>query len=118
MMGPAWLPADDDHPPRPDWPIFRHLTFTELHALELGVGMAILVWWARVLGVQGAVFPLALYVARVILGKRREEGDTTPATHTVGLHDIRQAPPYFVVAAIVTITLLLVGAWGYTALAA
>lgn len=37
MSKQLFLPADDEHPPRLNVPIWRHLTFDEAHAAEIGL---------------------------------------------------------------------------------
>jgi len=102
-----WLPEDKRHPIRPDWPWFRHLTFAEGHAIEIGIGIAVLLYLAATVGELGAAFPILLYTVRVAIGKKREKGKKTECDHTLGIHDIRSDPWYFVMAALVTAGVLL-----------
>lgn len=48
-----WLPEDDGHPVRPDLPVLHHLTFTEVHALELGAYLGLLAFFAVRVGMEG-----------------------------------------------------------------
>lgn len=90
-----WLPGDETHPPRPAVPILYHLTFTEIHAMELGAYLGALIVWAIHIDQQYMAFILAIMVARKIISRRRARGDKTGCTHDVGLHDARAEPHYF-----------------------
>lgn len=96
-----WLPASDDSPPRPDLPVLRHLTWTELHAAVLGGSFAFLVYWGMVLGRGGVVFGIAVTVAQLILGERQRKSKRSKCEHRIGAHDLRQEPWYFAAAAVV-----------------
>lgn len=110
LPGP-WLPEDRKHPIRPDLPWFRHLTFEEGHAVEIGLGLALLLYWSQTLGLGGAVFPIAAYLARVALGMKHVHDEDYAADHTLGVHDIASDPWYFIVATVaVYVGLVLV--WG------
>lgn len=83
-----YLPPDDDHPPRLDLPVVRHLTFEEAHALELGVYFGILLAWGVILGEHTAAFALAAMAARSVMSWRN-------GNRGLGFHDAREEPWYF-----------------------
>lgn len=89
------LPGDKTHPPRPNLPVLRHLTFTEIHAMELGLYFAVIVVVAIELGAEGAVVPLAVVVGRKLVSDRRAGGAKTDCDHGLGFHDARAEPQYF-----------------------
>lgn len=95
-----WLPGDRYHPPRPDLPVLRHLNWREIHAMQLGGGFGILVYWGQALGQEGVVFSLALIVARIILGERNKRSENNKCEHNLGFHDVRGEPWYFVVTSV------------------
>lgn len=90
-----WLEEDDTHPVRPDLPVFRHLTFTEVHSLELGVYLGLLVYFLLNLGGEGAVVTILVGIVHYIIGDGRAKAGATRVTHNLGFHDVRQEPPYF-----------------------
>lgn len=92
---PGWLPPDTVHPPRPDVPVLRHLTFTEIHALELGVYLGFLIVWGLSMNQAGTVFMLAVMAGRKIISHRRSKGDGTTCDHDIGFHDAIAEPQYF-----------------------
>lgn len=106
---PALLPSDASHPRRPDLPILRHLTYSEAHAAEIGIGLAVLVWWSQVGGFVELVIPIAIALVRLAVGMKRKSGTDT-CDHTLGVHDIRAEPQWFASAAILTYVVL-AGAW-------
>lgn len=108
LLPGAWLPGDGTHPLRPDAPILRHLTFTEAHAVEMGIGLTVFLYVAVAMGVFASAWPVALFVIRTAVGQKRKQGTSTDCNHTIGLHDIRSDPWYFVVAGFVTAGVLLV----------
>lgn len=100
----------DVHPVLAGRPFVHHLTFTRLHALELGVyfgALAYIIVWSfsqsgegvtvvmgnpeRVLGV------ILVGVLRVAVSEWRVGRNGTAATHRLGLHDILHAPVSFVI---------------------
>jgi len=98
-----WLPASDDSPTRPDVFVLRHITWTEIHTILLGVGFGLLVAWGIVLGQQGAVFGVAVLVAQLILGEGQQRSKKSSCEHRIGVHDVRQEPWYFVTATVVIV---------------
>lgn len=108
----TWLPSDADHPVRPDWPVVRHLTFTELHAMELGVAFAVFLYVAVTIEKLAESWPVVLYVGRVLFSERRAKGGTTKCDHPVGIHDITHDPWYFTTTTLVSLGLL-VGTVGW-----
>lgn len=106
-MDLTMLSADsDDHPPRPDLPVIRHLTYTEMHAMELGVAFAAFIFFGLAVGRTADVFAIVLVVARIIISDRRAKGDSTKCQHRLGFHDIRGEPWYFTNATLVTFGIL------------
>lgn len=113
------LPEDSHHPVRPDLPFLRHLTFAEGHAIEIGIGVGVVLYVAAGIGMLEAAFPIALGVLRIALGlrrrrsrpkaegrTRRERATNTSCDHTLGIHDIQSDPWYFVIAGLVTVAVL------------
>lgn len=90
-----WLAEDDTHPIRPDLPVARHLTFTEVHALELGLYIGLLAYFGAQAGETGAVVTLLIGIARFVMSDGRARSDRTESTHRLGFHDVRKEPPYF-----------------------
>jgi len=89
------LDADKRHPPRPDTPMFRHLTFTEIHAMELGLYVGLLLVWSMALNKDVMGFGFALVVARKIISHQRKKGSKTACDHELGFHDAVLEPHYF-----------------------
>lgn len=81
-------------------PVGRHLTFTRLHALELGLYIGVLAYivvWITVPAVvenyPQNVFGVLLFAGlRVYHSKWRVGRDGTAAGHHLGLHDLVRAP--------------------------
>jgi len=96
-----WLPETETHPLRPDIPLLRHLTWTELHAAALGGSFAVLVYWGMALGRGGVVFGIAVTVAQLILGEKQRKSKRSKCEHRIGVHDIRKEPWYFAASAVV-----------------
>lgn len=94
-MGVRWLPEDDAHPIRPDLPVFRHLTFTEVHALELGAYVGLLAYFGIRVGRGGAVFTLVVAITRFTISSGRAKACRRPDAHRLGFHDVRLEPQYF-----------------------
>jgi hypothetical protein len=90
-----WLAEDDTHPVRPDLPVFRHLTFTEVHSLELGVYVGLLVFFAIQVGAEGEAVTLLIAITRFTISDGRAKAGATKVTHRLGFHDVREEPPYF-----------------------
>lgn len=105
-----WLPEDDSHPVRPDLPVFRHLTFTEVHAIELGAYVGVLGFFALGIGAAGEFFTLLVAIVRFTLsdGKAKESG--SKMTHRMGFHDVRAEPPYFGAGVLMAFVLAVLGA--------
>lgn len=98
-----WLPADSEHPPRPDVPILSHLTFVEIHAMELGLGLGLFAVWAVELNEAGIALLLGALAARRIISAKRKKGTGTKCDHTIGMHDAIADPHYFVVTAVAVV---------------
>jgi hypothetical protein len=94
-MEVQWLPGDDRHPIRPDLPVLRHLTFTEVHALELGAYVGLLAYFATRYGYGGEVVVLLLAITRYTISAGRATACRRPEAHRLGFHDVRSEPPYF-----------------------
>lgn len=93
---PGFLPEDDSHPPRPDLPILRHFTFTEAHAVELGVYVGLVFGWGVVLGHETAVFGAAVYLIRWFTSRTKVKDEKSKSSHGMGFHDALFAAPYFI----------------------
>ena len=105
-MAVRLLPEETDpdgtgRPLRPDLPWLRNLSWTKVHAMQLGFGFAILVYWGLALGAVGAAFGLAVLVAEFVLGEAQEQTDRSLCDHDLGFHDVAQKPWYFLSAAVV-----------------
>lgn len=94
-MAVRWLPEDDSHPVRPDLPVARHLTFTEVHALELGIYVGLLSYFAVELGFGGQVVTLLIAITRFTISDGKAKSGATKSTHRIGFHDVRLEPQYF-----------------------
>ena len=90
-----WLEPDKTHPPRPDTPILRHFTFTEAHAVELGVYLGLFVVWALSMNQNGAAFSITVGAFRKVMSRQRSVGGGTPCDHDIGFHDAVEEPHYF-----------------------
>ena len=90
-----WLEEDDKHPVRLDLPVFRHLTFTEVHAIELGVYLGLLAFFAVQAGRTGEIMTLLIGIVRFTMSDGRAKSGATKATHRIGFHDVRSEPQYF-----------------------
>lgn len=90
-----WLPEDDDHPIRPDLPVVRHLTFTEVHAIELGIYVGLLAFFALQFGYGGEVITLLIAITRFTISDGKAKCGATKSTHRLGFHDVRVEPQYF-----------------------
>lgn len=85
------LPADDEHPPRLNVPIWRHLTYVEAHAMELAVYVAPLILGAVFLGLWELALAMGVWTYRWLTGKNRS------CDHSIGFHDAKEEPQYFVI---------------------
>lgn len=94
-MSLRWLEEDDKHPIRPDLPVFRHLTFTEVHALELGAYLGLLGFFAIGVGLEGEVVTLLIGITRFTLSDGRAKASESTMDHRMGFHDVREEPQYF-----------------------
>lgn len=115
-----WLDEDDEHPVRPDLPTLRHLTFTEVHAIELGIYIALLAFFAVQTGHTGEIMTLLFGIVRFTMSDGRSKSGASNATHRMGFHDVRAEPQYFgagFLAAYVPATIVL-RAWAFLGLGA
>lgn len=91
-------PWGEDRPIRPDLPMLRWFSYTKWHALQLGFFVALLLYWTSVtLGQDMITAGIALYFVRYVLGFKE-----VSCNHTIGIHDIREKPWYFVTSLIVS----------------
>jgi hypothetical protein len=90
-----WLAEDEKHPVRPDLPVLRHLTFTEVHAIELGVYIGLLAFFAVRIGRTGEIMTLLIGIVRFTMSDGRAKSGATKVTHRIGFHDVRKEPQYF-----------------------
>lgn len=67
------LPADSKHPPRPDVPILRHLTYREAHLFEIGIWPGIAFGMMLIMGDMGAALALVAVIRRKMQNKNQEE---------------------------------------------
>lgn len=113
-----WLEEDDEHPVRPDLPVFRHLTFTEVHSLELGAYIGLLAYFGIWVGLEAQIATLLIGIVRFTISDGRAKAGKTAATHRMGFHDVRQEPPYFGAGFLVAFALAAVGVqvWALTGL--
>lgn len=91
----SWLPEDDTHPIRPDLPVVRHLTFTEAHAIELGIYVGLLAYFAVQFGLAGEAITLLIAITRFTISDGKARCGATKSTHRIGFHDVRLEPQYF-----------------------
>lgn len=107
-----WLPethdteVGDGRPFRPDLPWFRNLRWTKVHAMQLGLAFALVVYWGQALGMDGAVFGLAVSVFKFAMGHRQKKDCDSSCNHELGFHDVKEKPWYFLSAALATYVLL------------
>lgn len=94
-MAMRWLPEDETHPVRPDVPVFRHLTFTEVHAIELGVYVGLLAFFGLQFGRGGEVVTLLIAITRFTISDGKAKSGATESSHRLGFHDVRLEPQYF-----------------------
>lgn len=99
ILGIRLLPENADRPIRPDLPWLRNLSWVKLHALQIGFGVGLLVFWSQLLGESGVAFGLAIIVAQVALGLRESRSADSPCEHALGVHDLREKPWYGITAA-------------------
>lgn len=109
IMPLTWLPEDDTHPVRPDVPVARHLTFTEVHALELGIYIGLFAFFALQLGYGEAIVTLFISIIRFTMSDGKAKAGGTRATHRMGFHDVRQEPPYFGAGVLMALAVAVVG---------
>jgi hypothetical protein len=110
-MAVAWLPEDDTHPVRPDLPVTRHITFTEVHALELGIYIGLFAFFALQLGYAETIVTLFVSVIRFTMSDGKAKAGGTNATHRMGFHDVRQEPQYFGTGVLLAFGVAYVGTW-------
>ena len=104
----AILPETADRPLRPDLPWFRNLSWVKLHAMQIGFGVGLLVFWAQLLGYSGAALGVAIIGLQVALGLRRSRSPHSKCDHALGVHDLEEKPWYGLTAAFWTWA----AAWG------
>ena len=86
------LPETDDHPVRPDLPWLRNLSWVKIHAMQIGIGIAIMIYWGQSIGLEGTAYGIGVLAASAIFGKyqeRRQDCD-----HALGIHDFVLKPWY------------------------
>lgn len=94
-----WLPEEvnidgSGRPVRPDLPWLRNLSWTKLHAMQIGVALGIIIYWGQLLNYGGVVFGLVIAFIQIILGHRQKKSSRTGCTHSVGFHDVKHKPWY------------------------
>jgi hypothetical protein len=67
------LPGDKKHPPRPDVPILRHLTYREAHLFEVGIWPGVAVALALLANQLGAAIATVGAIRRRMQDKSQEE---------------------------------------------
>lgn len=103
----VWLPGDDDHPPRPNVPIVRHLTYDEIHAFQLGL-VGLPVGAAFVLDAAEIALWFTIALMGIVFGVSHLE-ETNGARQATGV--IAEEPWYFLSGYFLFIA---VGAWSAT----
>lgn len=91
----SWLEEDADHPVRPDLAVLRHLTYTEVHALELGAYLGLLAYFGIGAGLEGEVVTLLIGIVRFTMSDGRAKASESTMDHRMGFHDVRAEPQYF-----------------------
>lgn len=110
-----WLPEEidpytgDGRPIRPDLPWLRNLTWTKLHAMQIGLGIAVIAYMGLLLGEGGLVLGLVVVAAEVVLEGRRERSEDSTCDHGLGVHDLIEKPWYGLSAALTTY--IVMGLW-------
>lgn len=89
------LPADKKHPPRPDLPILRHLTYVEAHAFELGVYFSAILAVGFHVGEVAATFGLMVFVVRKLVSNQKARHDPSAPDEPISLRDAKEELPYF-----------------------
>ncbi len=120
-MSITWLAADDAHPVRPDVAVFRHLSYTEVHAIELGIYLGLLAFYALGYGYGGEMVTLLVGITRFAISDGKSKTQAKPPTatrgrraiHRLGFHDVREEPQYFGAGFLLGLGTLVVGstAW-------
>ena len=105
-----WLPETEDRPLRPDLPWARNLSWTKVHAAQLGFGIALIVYWAFAEGESGLALALVVNAGQFVFGEVQERGEGL-CDHDIGAHDLVEKPWYGLSAALGTL-LVLVALWG------
>lgn len=114
----SWLEEDDDHPVRPDLPVTRHLTFTEVHALELGAYIGLLAYFGIDIGMEAQIVTLLIGIARFTFSDGKAKASQSKLAHRMGFHDVREEPPYFGAGVIIAfvLTAIAVEIWALSGL--
>lgn len=108
-----WLPEEvnsdgSGHPIRPDLPWLRNLTWTKIHAMQIGAALGIIIYWGQLLNYGGVVFGLVIISIEIVFGIRQKHSHKTKCNHSVGLHDVRNKPWYATYSAVAIWALLVV----------
>lgn len=114
-----WLPkqirtqedVEIGRPIRPDLPWLRNLSFTKIHAMQLGFGITLLAYLGIALGFEGAAVALLYLSARRIMSHRDVKDVNSACEHKMGFHDLKQKPWYGLSMGILTV-LVLIGVFG------
>lgn len=101
----TWLSEEvhengEGRPIRPDLPWLRNLSWTKIHAMQLGAAFGIMVFFGQLWGFRGSVFGLAVSVAQFVISDQNVKSKRTSCQKRLGATDIRQKPWYFLSAAL------------------
>ena len=102
-----WLPEETSpdgtgRPIRPDLPWFRNLSWTKLHAIQLGFAFGLLLYFLISLNEHGVAISLIILAVEYIISESRRVDPASSCNHRIGLHDIIEKPWYFASTIIVT----------------
>lgn len=103
-----FLSETEDRPIRPDLPWLRNLSWTKVHASQIGFTMGIIIYWGQLLNRGGVVFGLTIIVAQYALGLRQKKSLKSNCQHSLGIHDVITKPWYAASFTIITWGILFV----------
>ena len=107
------LPETDDRPIRPDLPWLRNLSWTKLHAMQIGFGIALIVYLALSMGEEGVALGLLVLAAQAAFGELQEHSDSL-CEHDIGIHDFIEKPWYALSSGVATyVALGILWGWPY-----